>query len=75
MAKEKATVTLPKKRDPAKAPVVKEDKIESFTAVFESDADLAADRFIEATPGIVVTNRVLSGSAEGPLVITINYQV
>lgn len=75
MAKAKATVTPPK-RDPAKAPAVKEDKIETFNAVFESDANLAVDRFIEATPGIVVTNRVFSGLGDGQQVtITINYQV
>jgi len=79
MAKAKATPATP--ATPAapkkKAPVTpKPDKIATFTAGFESDANLRADQFIEANgDSITVTNRVLSGPGDGQQVtVTLNYQ-
>ena len=89
MAKAKATPKKAPAKAPAAAPAPapapakataevesqKPDRIAVFTSGFESDANLAADRFIESNESdIVVTNRVLSGPGDGPFTVTINYQ-
>tara|TARA_Y100000034_G_C6885649_1_gene406632 strand:- start:1744 stop:2031 length:288 start_codon:yes stop_codon:yes gene_type:complete len=90
MAKAKSTPAAPKKKAPAKAPEPapapaesasikpgdQGSKIATFSGTFESDANLNADRFIEANAGkITVTNRSLSGPGDGQQVtVTINYE-
>jgi len=83
MAKAKATSAAPKRETAPPSPVnkpapaqPKPDKVASFTAGFESDANLRADNFIDANgDNITVTNRVLSGPGDGQQVtVTLNYQ-
>jgi len=88
MAKAKTKVTpvapaAPKREAAPAAPVKsptpaqpKPDRVASFTAGFESDANLRADKFIEANgDNITVTNRALSGPGDGQQVtVTLNYQ-